>query len=141
MVKADAIYFNGKIYSVDAHDTFYSAMAIAEGIIVAMGDDEAVLQHQVESTQLINLQGQFVMPGLVDSHLHPFWGATQSLSCDLKHQALSKQEVLAKITSYTERYISEHKDGWIIVRGWMQPDMLPIGSELTSTDLDEISQD
>ena len=141
MVKADAIYFNGKIYSVDAHDTFYSAMAIAEGIIVAMGDDEAVLQHQDESTQLINLQGQFVMPGLVDSHLHPFWGASQSLSCDLKHQALSKQEVLVKITSYIERYISEHKDGWIIVRGWMQPDMLPIGSELTSTDLDEISQD
>lgn len=141
MVKADAIYFNGNIYSVDTRNTFYSAMAITEGMIVAMGDDESILYHQGESTKLVDLHGQFVMPGLVDSHLHPFWGASQSLSCDLKHQVLTKTEILAKITKYTANYMQEHKDGWIIVRGWMQPDMLPIGSELTREDLDGIAQD
>lgn len=141
MVKADAIYFNGNIYSVDEHNNFYSAMAIAEGMIIAMGDDESILHHQDESTTLVDLHGQFVMPGLVDSHLHPFWGASQSLSCDLKHQVLTKTEILAKITKYTANYMQEHKDGWIIVRGWMQPDMLPIDSELTGQDLDKITQD
>ncbi len=141
MVKADAIYFNGNIYSVDEHNNFYSAMAIAEGMIIAMGDDESILHHQDKSTKLVDLHGQFVMPGLVDSHLHPFWGASQSLSCDLKHQVLTKTEILAKITKYTANYMQEHKDGWIIVRGWMQPDMLPIDSELTRQDLDKIIQD
>lgn len=141
MVKADAIYFNGNIYSVDEHNNFYSAMAIAEGMIIAMGDDESILHHQDKSTKLVDLHRQFVMPGLVDSHLHPFWGASQSLSCDLKHQVLTKTEILAKITKYTVNYMQEHKDGWIIVRGWMQPDMLPIDSELTRQDLDKITQD
>lgn len=141
MVKADTIYFNGSIYSVDAHNTFYSAMAVFEGTIIAMGDDELIMQYQDELTNLVDLHGQFVMPGLVDSHLHPFWGASQSLSCDLKHQVLSKTEILTKITQYAASYAQEHKDGWIIVRGWMQPDMLPIGSELTREDLDHIAQD
>ncbi|MGL4673375.1 MAG: amidohydrolase, partial [Wohlfahrtiimonas sp.] len=141
MVKADAIYFNGNIYSVDEHNNFYSAMAIAEGMIIAMGDDESILHHQNGFTKLVDLHGQFVMPGLVDSHLHPFWGASQSLSCDLKHQVLTKTEILTKITQYAANYVQEHKDGWIIVRGWMQPDMLPLGSELTRQDLDQISQD
>ncbi|GAA5104209.1 amidohydrolase [Wohlfahrtiimonas larvae] len=140
MVKADAIYFNGNIYSADAHNTFYTAMAITQGEIIAMGDDTSILRHQDEATKLVDLHGQFVMPGLVDSHLHPFWGASQSLSCNLKHQVLSKSEILVKITEYAERYMEEHKDGWIIVRGWMQPDMLPIGSELVREDLDKISQ-
>ncbi len=140
MVKADAIYFNGNIYSSDAHNTFYTAMAITEGEIIAMGNDETLLLYQNESTKLMDLHGQFVMPGLVDSHLHPFWGASQSLSCDLKHQVLTKTEILTKITQYAANYMREHKDGWIIVRGWMQPDMLPIGSELTCEDLDQITQ-
>lgn len=141
MVKADAIYFNGNIYSVDEHNNFYSAMAIAEGMIIAMGDDESILRHQGESTKLVDLHEQFVMPGLVDSHLHPFWGASQSLSCDLKHQVLSKPEILTKIQEYAKHYMQEHKDGWVIVRGWMQPDMLPIDSELTRQDLDKITED
>ena len=139
MVKADAIYFNGNIYSSDAHNTFYSGMAIAEGMIIAMGDDESIMQYQNEITKFVDLHGQFVMSGLVDSHLHPFWGASQSLSCDLKHQVLTKTEILIKITQYAAQYMQEHKDGWIIVRGWMQPDMLPIGSELMREDLDKIS--
>lgn len=138
MVKADAIYFNGQIYSSDIHNTFYTAMAIAKGMIIAMGDDESMMQYQNEFTNIVDLEGQFVMSGLIDSHLHPFWGASQSLSCDLKHQTLSKTEILTKIMAYAEHYMQAHKDGWIIVRGWMQPDMLPIGSELTCEDLDKI---
>lgn len=140
MITADAIYFNGVIYSADDQCTTYSAMAIHDGVIVALGDAQAILNYQNAETEMLDLNGQFVMPGLIDAHLHPFWGASQSLSCDLKHQILSKQEILYKINEYLVEQAQQKSLDWIIVRGWMQPDMLPIGSELTKEDLDNISQ-
>ncbi|KZX37364.1 amidohydrolase [Wohlfahrtiimonas chitiniclastica] len=138
---ADLIVHNGTIFSADADNAIYSAMAMSEGCIVAIGDDATILALAGQTTDIINLHGQFVMPGLIDAHLHPFWGASQSLSCDLKHLILTKDEVLTRIKTYTQDYLTEHGDGWIIVRGWMQPDMLPMGSELTRADLDAIAND
>lgn len=138
---ADLIVHNGTIFSADADNAIHSAMAIREGCIVALGDDASILALAGQETDIINLHGQFVMPGLIDAHLHPFWGASQSLSCDLKHLILTKDDVLTRIKTYAQDYLAEHGHGWIIVRGWMQPDMLPIGSELTRADLDAIASD
>lgn len=141
MAKADAIYHNAVIYSVNENNQIYSTMAVRHGMIIAMGNDEIIPLYQDAATELIDLSQQFVMPGLIDAHLHPFWGASQSLSCDLKHQALTKDQVIETISSYAQHYMAEHDNGWIVVRGWMQPDMLPVGSELIKEDLDAITQD
>lgn len=141
MIKADTIYINGVIYSADTKNTFYSAMAVHQGIIVGLGDSEVIQHYAGANTEQIDLEGQFVMPGLIDAHLHPFWGASQSLSCDLKHEVLTKHELLERISDYVDHYSSESSNDWIIVRGWMQPDMLPVDSELTREDLDAITED
>lgn len=140
MITADAIYINGVIYSADEQCSTYSAMAIQDGVILDLGDDQSILSYQTNETNVVDLQGQFMMPGLIDAHLHPFWGASQSLSCDLKHKILSKQEILEIIEQYITEQVQQDAQDWIIVRGWMQPDMLPIGSELTKQDLDNINQ-
>ncbi len=141
MITADAIYINGIIYSADEHCSTHSAMAIQNGVILALGNDEAMLSYQADETKIIDLNRQFVMPGLIDAHLHPFWGASQSLSCDLQHKILSKQEILEIIHQYLAEQVKQNTQDWVIIRGWMQPDMLPIGSELTKQDLDQISND
>lgn len=73
---ADVIYYNGTIYTADADNTVCSAIAISQGYILATGGDEIKQQFTSPETQLIDLNGQFMMPGLIDSHMHPFWGQT-----------------------------------------------------------------
>lgn len=135
----NTIYFNAVIYSVDEHNTFYDAMMVQDGFITAMNSNDEILKLQSESTKLVDMKGAFIMPGLIDAHLHPFWGASQFMSCDLRHRILTKDEVLQQITQYTQDQIEHPDHNWIIARGWMQPDMLPKGSQLTRHDLDEIS--
>lgn len=128
----NAIYFNAVIYSADWNDNFYEAMLIKDGVIASIGNNDAILALKDNSTKVFDMNGAFIMPGLIDAHLHPFWGASQSMSCDLQHKMLSKKEVIQNIT----RYYQDHNEDWLIVRGWLKH---PQGGQLTRSDLDKIS--
>jgi predicted amidohydrolase YtcJ len=67
---ADLILFNGHIATMDRHSPFVSAAAIKEGLFSAVGDDKAILAYQGAHTQVIDLEGRTVIPGLNDSHTH-----------------------------------------------------------------------
>ena len=66
----DAIYYNGKIITVDANFSIVSAMAVKDGRIVATGTSEGIQKLGVEGSKLIDLKGRTVIPGLIDNHLH-----------------------------------------------------------------------
>ncbi len=69
---ADLILYNGKIVTVDARFSIAQAVAIKGGRITAVGESKAVLAaERGPRTQRIDLQGGTVLPGLVDSHVHP----------------------------------------------------------------------
>ncbi len=69
---ADLILYNGKIVTVDAAFSIRQAVAIKDGRITAVGDSQEVLRAQRgPRTRLIDLAGRTVLPGLIDSHLHP----------------------------------------------------------------------
>ncbi len=73
---ADIILYGGKIVTVDATFSIQRAVAVKGGRIAAVGNDEEVIAAQKgPGTQLIDLAGKTVLPGLIDSHLHPFEGA------------------------------------------------------------------
>src|SRR5262249_36897213 len=67
---ADLIVHNAKIVTLDARSS--TASAVRAGKIVAVGDDKAVLAHKGDKTRVIDAKGQTVLPGLVDSHVHPY---------------------------------------------------------------------
>ncbi len=67
---AQLIFLNGRFHTVDPSQPTASAVAIDGGRFVAVGDAEAVLRLRDERTQVIDLHGQTVIPGLNDSHLH-----------------------------------------------------------------------
>jgi predicted amidohydrolase YtcJ len=69
-VPADSIYFNGKIATQDEARSFVTALAVRDGRICAAGADGMVLGYRGERTQVVDLQGRTVIPGLNDSHLH-----------------------------------------------------------------------
>ena len=71
---ADLILHNGKILTVDAKFSIVQAVAIKGGRFVAVGDDRTVLAERGPKTKVFNLRGQTVVPGLMDSHVHPLEG-------------------------------------------------------------------
>ena len=67
---ADLIFHGGKVYTVDGKRRWAQAVAVKRGKIVAVGSDAAIKKWRTPRTQLHDLQGRMMMPGLVDVHNH-----------------------------------------------------------------------
>ena len=67
---ADLALLNGKIITIDAGDSIAQAVAVKDGSIQAVGSSEQVSAMVGESTQIIDLGGRAVTPGLIDAHNH-----------------------------------------------------------------------
>ena len=66
----DRIFYNGVIKTVDDAYPVVSAVCVQGGIIMHVGSDEEMLKYKTENTELIDLQGKFMLPGFIDSHMH-----------------------------------------------------------------------
>lgn len=71
----DLIVHHGKIVTVDPQFRVAEAMAVAGERIVAVGSNEEILRLAQPGTQQVDLKGKSVLPGLIDSHMHPVSGA------------------------------------------------------------------
>jgi adenine deaminase len=69
--KADTILINGKIITVDKDFSFAEAVAIKEGKVLATGKNKDILKLKGDSTNIIDLKGHTVIPGLIEGHAHP----------------------------------------------------------------------
>lgn len=95
---ADLIVHNGKIVTVDAAFSIAQAMAVKDGTIVAVGRDGDVLATKGASTNVIDLGGKTVLPGLIDSHVHPSAAAMTEFDHDVPAME-SIDDVLAYVCS------------------------------------------
>jgi predicted amidohydrolase YtcJ len=73
---ADLVLTNGKVVTVDASFQIVQAMAVLKGRVSALGSSERIREFIGPNTRLIDLQGRMLLPGLIDSHVHPA-GASQ----------------------------------------------------------------
>ncbi len=71
---ADLIVFNGRLATQDARRSFAAAVAMRAGRFVAVGTDADVMAYRGAQTQVIDVGGRTVIPGLNDSHIHPIRG-------------------------------------------------------------------
>jgi len=67
---ADAVYFNGRVSTLDRGNPEGQALAVKEGLVLAVGSNADVLCHAASATPRIDLHGRRVIPGLNDSHTH-----------------------------------------------------------------------
>ena len=112
----DAIFYNGNVYTVDAYQPYVEAFAIKDSVIVAMGTNEEVLQLQGSATQLHDLDGQFVMPGLIEGHGHFSYTGKGLLELNFL-----KSNSWEEIVGMVEEAVASAKPGdWIEGRGWHQ---------------------
>ncbi len=68
---ADLILHHGKIVTVDKKFAIHQALAIQGDRILRVGTNEEVLKTMGAHTQVLDLAGKTVLPGLIDSHVHP----------------------------------------------------------------------
>jgi predicted amidohydrolase YtcJ len=64
------ILFNGCFHTVDRQNPQASAVAIRHGKFLSVGDTDEVMRHRTPDSQVIDLNGRTVVPGLNDSHMH-----------------------------------------------------------------------
>src|SRR5690349_11045988 len=71
----DLILHHGKVVTVDPAFSVQEAIAIEGSRIAAVGSNDAVLRLRDYHTEMIDLHGHSVLPGLIDSHTHPLGAA------------------------------------------------------------------
>ena len=91
-----------------------SALAVAQGRILAVGSDAAMLVLKAPATRLIDLQGAFAMPGFNDAHTHMASAGRQKLAIDL-----DRTPSLAAMLQAIKTYAATAKPGaWLQGGGW-----------------------
>ena len=97
--KADYIFKNGAIYTIDSNNPTAQAIAITGKYITYVGTNDGVLPFVGNKTQVIDLKGQMLLPGFVDSHIHPML-AMFAGGADLQYDSI--EEVLASLKKWAD---------------------------------------
>ena len=109
------LYINGIIYTMDEANTCVNAMLVTDGRIAAIGSTDELLAIKPEKTEIVDLNNQVVLPGLVDCHAHV--GITGRRLFELELAGKTKEEILEAVKERT----AQLKPGqWICGMGWNQ---------------------
>lgn len=112
LTAADVVLRNGKIVTVDTDFRVVQAMAISDGLITAVGSDAEIATLIGQSTKVIDLKGKMVLPGLIDSHVHP-QGASQY---EADHE-IPPMETISDVLDYLRDRASVVPAGeWIVLQ-------------------------
>jgi hypothetical protein len=114
----DTVVTNGKILTVDAQFTVVEALAIDDGRIVARGTSASVARHAGPDTQVIDVAGATVVPGLIDNHFH-FTRAVQRWHRQVRLDGVdSRREALQLLAA---KAASVPAGEWLMVQGGWSP--------------------
>jgi predicted amidohydrolase YtcJ len=108
----DLILHHGRIVTVDDKFSIAEAIAVRGERIVAVGNNADVLKLKGEKTQVVDLAGKMVLPGLMDSHVHPSGAALHEFD-----HAIPEMETTADVLTYIRVRAKVVPEGdWILLR-------------------------
>ena len=131
--KADYIIKNAKIFTADKNRPQASALVVKEGKFVYVGDESGLSAYEGVVT---DLSGKFIMPGIIDSHVHITTGVGfEYTDLGVPVMCATKKESLAFMADYIKK-----NPGLKRYRFMMERTCLA-GEELSKEDLDAICPD
>ena len=140
--KAEAIYIHADVYTgVIGASSFHEAqraeaMAIRADRIIAVGSDADILKWKGPETNVVDLQGRFVMPGFNDAHVHLTEAGLKKLTVDLTGST-SLEDLKDRVRKRVE---TAEPGEWITGSGW--DETLWRQKDLPSRwDIDEVAAD
>ncbi len=133
-VKADVVYRNGFVYTVDGVRSRAEAFAVKDGKFIAVGSNDDMKAVTGENTKTVDLKGRMVMPGLVDTHIHALRGALTALGL-----AFPVTSTVDEIKAAVKKFIADKK----LKKGeWVEGAKWSIDyHKLNAKMLDEVSPD
>jgi predicted amidohydrolase YtcJ len=132
---ADLVLRGGHIITVDDDWRVAQAVAVRGGRFVAIGDDATIANYVGPNTQVIELGGKTVVPGLIDSHLHQLFHALNGPQVQL----LGARSVADVQKAVAERVARTEAGKWVTASmGWHES-ILEEGRMPTRFELDAVS--
>ncbi len=132
---ADLVLRGGNIITVDNDWRVAQAVAVRDGRFVAIGDDAVVANYVGPNTQVVELAGKTVVPGLIDTHLHQLFHALNGPQVQL----LGAKSVADVQKAVAERVTRTEAGKWVTASmGWHES-ILEEGRMPTRHELDPVS--
>lgn len=113
---ADLVLLNGKIITVDEKQPEAEAIAIRKDTIVAVGSRREIDRYIGKSTQSLDINGKFAMPGFIEGHGHLLYLGQSKMELEL-----AKAENWDRIVFMVKESVRKAGPGeWILGSGWHQ---------------------
>lgn len=113
---ADLLLRNGYVYTSDARRSVAQSVAVKDGLILAVGSDADLQALQGPDTEVIDLQGRMLLPGLQDAHIHIF-GIVEPDVCSLRSQPMKLDDMVPYLQECVQRYALPPGE-WLSVDMW-----------------------
>src|SRR5207253_1167601 len=111
---ADLIIINANIHTMDAARPSAQALAIIGNRIVAVDSNGEIKKLGGANTRVVDANGQLILPGFNDAHVHFLSGGFQLSSVDLR-DAATPREFAERIRRFAEKL---PKGRWITGGDW-----------------------
>lgn len=107
------IFIDGNVYTVDEKNPSANAFVVEAGKFLFVGDIKDALKYKNSETEVIDLGGKLVLPGLIDNHTHFISGGTYLNGLDLR-----PAKSIAEFVEILKKYVETHKGKWILGGNW-----------------------
>ena len=122
----DIAFINGKVITVNETDDIAEAVGVKGNQIVYVGTTEELKTLIDDKTKVYDLGGRTLMPGMIDTHIHPFLLALLGTEPDAPMISLfgSRISSLADIKGEIDKALAVKKPGqWISMWGYEAPNL------------------
>ena len=131
--RADLILTRGRIYTVDAANSWAEAVAIAGGRILAVGSAVDIEAYRGDATEIVDLEGRMAMPGFVDIHNHIMMGGQADLFETQLPAGASVEAICAHVRAQAE---AASPGQWIVANQWGADMITALNTEAALAKLD-----
>jgi predicted amidohydrolase YtcJ len=133
---ADLVLTGGPVYTVDRGRSVAQAVAIVGDRIAFVGSVDDVAGLIGPTTEVIQLEGRMVMPGIHDGHIHPLGGGQTLTACSLGYEPLTLDQMRDVIAACLAEEGDLEPDTWLEVGEWDYVAIKPPGTVPSKADLD-----
>jgi predicted amidohydrolase YtcJ len=118
---ADIVFLDGVVWTVNPNQPVAEALAIKGNKILKVGSSSTMARMIGDSTEVIDLEGAFVLPGFIDCHTH-FLDGGFSLSHVQLREAKTRDDFVARISQKASEL---GRGDWILNGNWDHQQFVP----------------
>lgn len=135
----DLVLVNARVVTMDAADTIAEAVAVSGNTITAIGSSADLRTLAGPQTEIVDMGGNSVTPGIIDTHNHFAWSVSANLAqLDIEYPAVAG---IGDIREQLRQAVGEEQAGaWITGYRWDAAKLVE-QRDIVAADLDDLSPD